>query len=61
MLMSELAFEQLPNKAYIEYKLLESELHGGTPTDARESLEMMRDKVVMQIEVKPTAEEDMQA
>ena len=50
VLISELAFVQLPNKAYIDNKLLESELRGGPPTDANESLKMMRDKVVMQIE-----------
>jgi len=50
VLMSEFAFEQLRNKAYIDYKLLESELRGGKPTDARESLKKMRDKVVKQIE-----------
>ena len=50
VLMSELAFEQLPNKAYTDYKLFESELRGGPLTYASESLKMMRDKVVMQIE-----------
>jgi len=50
VLMSEAAYERLRNKAYIDYKLLEAELRGGTPVDARQSLQKMREKVVAQIE-----------
>ena len=50
VLMSEVAFENMRNKAYIDYKLLESELRGGMPIDAREALNNMRKKVVVQIE-----------
>jgi hypothetical protein len=44
--MSEEAYKQLKRKAYIDDKLLESELRGGKPVDARESLRKMREKVV---------------
>jgi PHD/YefM family antitoxin component YafN of YafNO toxin-antitoxin module len=50
VLMSEVAYEQLKRKAYIDYKLLEGELRGGKPVDARESLRKMREKVVAYIE-----------
>lgn len=50
VLMSEAAYERLKNKAYIDYKLLEGELRGGKPVDAKQSLQKMREKVVAQLE-----------
>lgn len=45
VLMSEEAYEMLKQKAIIDYKLLEAELNGGTPVDARKSLNKMRERV----------------
>lgn len=42
VLMSEAAYERLRDKAYIDYKLLEGELRGGKPVDARQALKKMR-------------------
>ena len=50
VLMSETAYERLCNKAYIDYKLLEGELLGGSPADARASLKKLRDGIVVQFE-----------
>lgn len=50
VLMSEAAYERLRNKAYIDYKLLEGELRGGAPVDAREALRAMREKVAVRLE-----------
>jgi|GEM_PF-1535474 len=48
--MSEAAYERLCNKAYIDYKLLEGELRGGAPVNARDALKEMRDKVMVRLE-----------
>jgi hypothetical protein len=48
--MSESTYERLVRKAYIDYMLLEGELRGGASTDARESLQKMREKVVKRLE-----------
>ena len=45
VLMSEAAFEMLKQKAIIDYKLLEAELLGGEPVDARQSLEKLRERI----------------
>ena len=45
VLMSEEAFEMLKYKAYIDYKLLEDDLVGGAPLDARASLQKMRERL----------------
>jgi prevent-host-death family protein len=50
VLMSEAAFERLCSKAYIDFKLLESELKSVPSTDARASLSKMREKVVGYLE-----------
>lgn len=50
VLMSEAAYERLRSKACLDYKLLEGELRGGAPVDARQSLQKMREKVVARIE-----------
>lgn len=50
VLMSEEAYEMLKQKAMIDYKLLEAELSGGTPVDARKSLKKMRERVESYIE-----------
>jgi prevent-host-death family protein len=46
VLMSEQSFEMLKTKAFIDYKLLEAELRGDTPLDARNSLNKLREKVL---------------
>jgi hypothetical protein len=53
--MSEETYEQLGRKAHIDDKLLEGELRGGQPVDARQSLRKMREKVVIQIRNKQHA------
>ena len=45
VLMSEEAFEMLKQRAYIDYKLLEGDLMGGEPLDARTSLQKMRERL----------------
>ena len=50
VLMSEQAYEMLRHKAMIDFKLLESELYGGEPVDARQSLKKIRERVESYIE-----------
>jgi prevent-host-death family protein len=45
VLLSEEAYEMLKHKALIDYKLLEAELYGGEPMDARQSLHKIRERV----------------
>ena len=50
VLMSEAAYERLQNKAFIDHKLLESELRAEEAVDARASLARMRERVAAQSE-----------
>jgi prevent-host-death family protein len=46
VLMSEQSYEMLKAKAVTDYKLLEAELRGDDPLDARDSLKKLRQKVL---------------